>query len=165
MKKITCLTIAAFVLTPGALRANAAETSVHSGTVAPTCSLFVKNGSLPIDETLTSALTTNNSPTDAGLISTVCNRASSTLKVELGTGLFPSQTNITQHFLLSNGTGAYATGLSTTFSATTFNRTNLTNSYSSATSDVRVRARIFVPSTQNLRSGSYTVNVVATVTP
>jgi hypothetical protein len=165
MKKITCFTIASFALGSFSLRANAAETSVHSGTVTPTCSLVVVNGSLPLDETLTPNLTTNNSSADAGKISTVCNRAGSTLKVELTTGSFPPQPNITQHFLLSNGTGAYASGLPTTFAATTYNKTNLTNSYLSSTSDIRVRARIFVPNTQNLAAGSYTVNILATVTP
>jgi hypothetical protein len=164
MKKITCLTIAALVIVPFPLRANAAENSVHSGTVSPTCSLLVKDGSLPLDETLTTNLTTNNDPDDAGRISTICNRASSTLKVELVAGVRPSQLNITEHFRLSNGTGAY-NGVVRDFSATAYNKTDLTNLYSSSASDIRVRARIFVPNTQNFAAGDYTVNILATVTP
>jgi hypothetical protein len=165
MKKTTCITIAAFALMPFSLCANAAETSVQSGAVSPTCSLVVKDGSLPSGADLTPSLVTNDSEVDAGKISTICNGVGSTLKVELIAGVHPAQLNLTEQFQLTKGTGAYPANPASSFSANPYNKINLTNTYSDAASTIRVRAKVFVPNAQNLVSGTYTVNIRATVTP
>jgi hypothetical protein len=135
--------------------------SIHTGSVVATCSLDVTDGALPTGQGFVNSLTS----TTKGKISTVCNSTGSTLKVELAPGVHPVQPNYTERFRLTGGTGVYATGLPTGFIAGPYNRTNLSNGFSSAVSTIDVTARASVPTSQVLAVGTYTVNVKATVTP
>jgi hypothetical protein len=165
MKKTILFAIAALALA-GFSPSASAQTSVSSGAVNPTCSLTVTDGNLPQDEIFTFNLTTSNTSADRGRISTVCNSTSSTLRVELSPGVHPPlQPGLTESFALNVGTGAYAAGLPTAFRTIPYTKTNLINTYSSAASEIGVRARVSVPSTRFLAAGDYTVNVRVTITP
>jgi hypothetical protein len=172
MRKILSALIAAFAVAGFTSSASAAGNdpgfgtatdfdSIHTGDVVATCSLDVTDGALPTGQGFVNSLTS----TTKGKISTVCNSVGSTLKVELVPGVHPTQPNYTERFRLNGGTGAYATGLPSGFIAGPYNKTNLSNGFSSAISKIDVTARASVPTSQVLAVGTYTINVRATVTP
>jgi hypothetical protein len=139
-------------------------TSVHTGSVTATCDVEVKDGALPTGQGLINNMISNTK----GLISTVCNNAGSNLAVALGTtGTTAPVSGIAGYaetFKLDNANGAY-TGTAMTAFGTSYTKTDLSNAYSATASTLDVTAKVGVPSGSNLPSGSYTVNVVATVTP
>lgn len=143
--------------------------SVHSGSVAATCSLKVDDGVL---NTSGAGLVSSLTSATKGKISTVCNSATSNLVVTIdpmasaasGDVIAAGITGYARTFELSGGSGAYASGLTGGF-VTTDGKTNLTNGYSATASAVDVTAKVAVSNTFVLPAGNYTVNVKATVTP
>jgi hypothetical protein len=157
--------------------ANAADPSAistQSGTVAATCSVT------GTDSTTTTPTTSNINGVDfptaitltGGKFTTLCNTASSTIKVEknaaptvpTGTGAQTGQ--VVTYDLSGSGTVYSAVGFLTTgIGIDTIKTGTAVHSYSTIPSDLTVAVKVAAPPTQILQNGTYTVVLKATLTP
>ncbi len=151
--------------TAGGSTTAASFDSIHTGSVAGTCSLTVTDGALPTGQGFVPSLTS----TTKGKISTVCNTTTSKLETS-ATGVTTALGGqaATYKYNLNNGSGAYSavnTGLVAVNAVPAVVVSNLSNGMSSSVSNLDVTAEVAAPATQNLAAGNYTVTVTATVTP
>ncbi len=143
--------------------------SIHTGSVAGTCSLAVTDGVLPTGQGFLSSLTS----TTKGKISTVCNTTTSKLETS-ATGVTTALGGqaVAYTYKLDNGNGAYfgvntvgPGGFTAVNPVSAVRKNDLSNGFSSAVSTLDVTAKASVPTSQILAAGNYTVTIVATVTP
>lgn len=165
MKKIIASLVALSAVAGFASAASAQTapaTSVHTGSVTPTCTLVAAPGTFP-----TTGLS-NMMTSTGGSFSTVCNTTASTLTLSAGaTATLPAGSataGVTTSFDVAPGnTGAYS---SVAAGTTVVN--DLSNSFSSTASVLNVAAKVAATTGKNLPSsgtGGYVVNILATVTP
>lgn len=141
----------------------APATSVHTGSVTPTCTLTPVAGTFPVTGLA------NSMTSIGGSFSTVCNTTASTLVLSAGatptlpTGSTTAGVTTSFDVVPAGSNGAYS-GI--TIGTTTV--LDLSNSYSSTASLLNVAATVTAATGKILpasAAGGYVVNILATVTP
>jgi hypothetical protein len=164
MKKILASLIALSAVAGFASSASAdTATSVHTGSVTPTCTLGKTDGTFP-----TTGLASSMTSTGGSFLTT-CNTTASSLTLSAGAApTLPAGSGVagvTTSFdvVTAGSTGAYA-GVA----PGTLIISDLSNTYSSTNSVLNVAAKVTAGVGKNLPSsptGGYVVNILATVVP
>jgi hypothetical protein len=171
---ILAITVAGFVGLANAAQAGTPANSTSSGTVAPTCSVTALPGTLTPTTNIINGgnfpteLTSNANP---GKFTTLCNTATSTIKVQrLSSVSYPGDQGgvITYSYSLSaTGTSAYVgnTILANGITGTTIKTGSISHAFSTTPSDLIVSVKANVANGYILGEGDYGVSIKATLTP